>query len=64
MKILGLSKETFEKGSIAEDLEMRAKEKTLSKLKSQGEQYKSFNQNVLYLMDSANQREQLLSELE
>ena len=37
MKILGISKETFEKGSIAEDLEMRAKDRTLSKLKRQGE---------------------------
>ena len=33
---LGIKSEEFEKGSIAEDLEGRAKERTLSKLKEQG----------------------------
>ena len=37
MKTLGLSKEVLLKGSIPEDLEVRAKEKTLAKLKHQGE---------------------------
>ena len=54
MKTLGVSKEVLEKGSIPDDLEVRAKERTLDKLKRQGESYKSFNQNILYLMDSAN----------
>ena len=64
MKTLGVTKEVLEKGSIPEDLELRAKELTLAKLKRQGQSYKSFNQNILYVMDSANQKEQLMNELE
>ena len=54
METLGIEKEQFNSGSIAEDLELRSKEKTIAKLKRQGDQYKSFNDNILYLMDSAN----------
>ena len=61
---LGLKSDEFEKGSIAEDLEHRAKERTLAKLKDQGLQYKSFNDNILYVMDASNQKQLLLSELE
>ena len=53
---LGIRSDEFEKGSIAEDLEHRAKECTLVKLKEQGIQYKSFNDNILYVMDATNQK--------
>ena len=49
--MLGLEKKEMEKKSIASDLELRAKNRTISKLKRQGEQYKAFNHEIHYLME-------------
>ena len=50
-KMLGLNKQEMEQSSIAADLELRAKNRTISKLKRQGDQYKAFNNEIHYLME-------------
>ena len=49
--MLKLEKSEMDQYSIAQDLELRAKNRTISKLKRQGEQYKAFNQEIHYLME-------------
>ena len=50
-KMLGLEKTGMEKSTIAADLELRAKNRTISKLKRQGEQYRAFNKEIAFLME-------------
>ena len=48
---------------VGKDLEARAKSKTLQNLKKQGQQYKSFNENVLYLIDPWTTKKRLIENL-
>ena len=57
--MLGLDRAVMEKRSIANDLELRAKNRTIAKLKRQGEQYKTFNREIHYLMEPQAHKEQL-----
>lgn len=49
--------------SIARDLELRAKNRTIAKLKRQGEQYRQFNKEIHYLMEPAIYKEAIVSQL-
>ena len=62
-EMLGLDRSVIEKRSIASDLELRAKNRTIAKLKRQGEQYKTFNREIHYLMEPQAHKEQLVAQL-
>lgn len=62
-QMLGLDRALMEKRSIANDLELRAKNRTIVKLKRQGEQYKTFNREIHYLMEPQAHKEQLAAQL-
>ena len=49
--------------TITADLELRAKNRTIAKLKRQGDQYSSFNKEIHYLMEPQLHKSQLVSQL-
>ena len=49
--------------TIATDLELRAKQRTIAKLKRQGEQYRQLNAEIPYLMEPDAHKELLVDQL-
>ena len=61
--MLSLDKPTMDKKSIADDLELRAKNRTISKLKRQGDQYRGFNKEIHYLMEPTLHKDTIVNNL-
>ena len=61
--MLSLDKKSMDQHSIATDLELRAKNRTIAKLKRQADQYKTFNREIHYLMEPQVHKDQIVGEL-
>ena len=62
-KMLSLDKAEMDQQSIARDLELRAKNRTIAKLKRQGEQYRNFNKEIHYMMEPQLYKDQIVTHL-
>ena len=60
---LGLEKSKLDQPQISTDLELRAKNRTIDKLKKQGEQYRRFNSEIPFLVEPELHKDEVVSKL-